>query len=75
MRRMRRQHRRNKGERSRLASGQGISLLARYGGDQSRHLSTEDDFGCGSGDEGKPQGGKADGGPSSGAYEPAARDS
>ena len=35
----------------------------------------EDDCVCGSGDEGKPQGSKGDGGPGSGAYEPAARDS
>jgi len=43
----------------------------RYGGDRSRRLSAEDDRGCGSGDEGKPQGGKGDGGTGSGADEPA----
>ena len=74
MRRMRRQHRGNKGERSRPASGRGISLPARYSGDRSRCLSAEDDRGCSSGHEGQPQGDKGDGGPSHGAYEPAARD-
>jgi len=66
-----RQHRGNKGERSRLASGRGISLTVRYGGDRSRRLNAEDDRGCGSGDEGQPQGDKGDGGPGHGAYEPA----
>ena len=74
-RRTRRQHRGNKGERSRPASGRGISLPARYGGVRSRRLSAEDDPGCGSGDEGQPQGDKGGGGPGRGAYDPAARDS
>jgi len=75
MRRTRRQHRGNKGERSRPASGQGILLPARYGGDRSRRLSAEEDRGCGSGDEGQPQGDKGDGGPGRGDYQPAVRDS
>jgi len=75
MRRTRRQHRGNKGERSRPASSRGISLPARYGGDQSRRLSVEDDCGCGSGDEGQPQGDKGDGSPGRGTYEPATSDS
>jgi len=35
----------------------------------------EDGRSCSSGDEGKSQGGKGDGGPSSATYEPAALDS
>jgi len=69
---MRRQHRGNKGERSKPASGEGISLPVRYGGDRSRRLSVEDDRGCSSGDEGQPQGDKGDSGPTRSAYEPAA---
>jgi len=70
-----RQHRRNKGERSRLASGRGISPPVRYGGDWLKRLSAEDDRGCSSSDGAKPQGSKGDSGPGRGAKEPIARDS
>ena len=38
-------------------------------------LGAQDNRGGGSGDEDKPQGGKGDGGPGSGAYKPVAPDS
>jgi len=61
----RRQHRRNKGERSGPASGRGVSLPERC--DRVRRLSAEDDRDCGGRNEAKLQGGKGDGGPGRGA--------
>jgi len=43
--------------------------MERYGGDRLRRLSTEDDRGCGSGNEDQPQGDKGESGTGAGTKE------